>query len=108
MAIDFTFPDEVEDARLIVRKFMRETVAPRMIELRDGKASREAWGDAIRDMRRQARDQGLWAPHMPEEWGGMGMGITAVAAMSAEAVKTPFGPYIINCQGLSRTATSGS
>ncbi len=28
----------------------------------------------------------------------MGLGITAVAAVSAEAVKYPFGPYIINCQ----------
>ena len=30
----------------------------------------------------------------------MGLGHTAVAAMSAEAVKTPWGPYITNCQAL--------
>ena len=40
----------------------------------------------------------MWLPHMPKEWGGMGLGVTAVAAVSAEAVKTPLGPYIINCQ----------
>ena len=98
MAIDFTFPDEVEDARLLVKKFMQETVQPKMTELRDSKASGDTWRTAIKDLRDTARNQGLWNPHMPEEWGGMGMGITAVAAMSAEAVKTPYGPYLINCQ----------
>ena len=98
MAIDFTFPDEVEDARLLVKKFMQKTVQPKMTELRDSKASGDTWRTAIKDLRDTARNQGLWNPHMPEEWGGMGMGITAVAAMSAEAVKTPYGPYLINCQ----------
>ena len=98
MAIDFTFPEEVEDARLLVKKFMRETVQPKMAELRDTKASGDTWRTAIKELRATARQQGLWNPHMPEEWEGMGLGITAVAAMSAEAVKTPYGPYLINCQ----------
>ena len=41
MAIDFTFPDEIEDARLLVRKFMRDTVRPRMAELQTRKAKRD-------------------------------------------------------------------
>ncbi|MCH2336630.1 MAG: acyl-CoA dehydrogenase family protein [Pseudomonadales bacterium] len=98
MAIDFTFPEEVEDARLLVKKFMQETVQPKMAELRDAKASGDDWRNAIKSLRETAREQGLWNPHMPEEWDGMGLGITAVAAMSAEAVKTPYGPYLINCQ----------
>ena len=98
MAIDFTFPEEVEDARLLVKKFMQDTVQPKMAELRDIKASGDDWRTAIKGLRETAREQGLWNPHMPEEWDGMGLGITAVAAMSAEAVKTPYGPYLINCQ----------
>ena len=98
MAIDFTFSEEVEDARLLVRQFMADVVKPKVAELSSAKASRDDWRAAIGDLRKAARDRGLWAPHMPEEWGGMGLGITAVAAMSAEAVKTPLGPYIINCQ----------
>ncbi|MFP6796809.1 MAG: acyl-CoA dehydrogenase family protein [Pseudomonadales bacterium] len=98
MAIDFTFPEEVEDARLLVKKFMQETVQPKMAELRDTEASGDTWRTAIKELRATARQQGLWNPHMPEEWEGMGLGITAVAAMSAEAVKTPYGPYLINCQ----------
>ena len=98
MAIDFTFPDDVEEARLLVKRFMTDTVKPRMDDLRDRKAPGDEWRKVIYELRDVAKNQGLWAPHMPEEWGGMGLGITAVAAMSAEAVKTPMGPYIINCQ----------
>ena len=98
MAIDFTFSDDVETARLLVKRFMKETVRPKMAELQGRRAKREEWGVAIRELRSTARKQGLWCPHMPEEFGGMGLGHTAVAAMSAEAVKTPMGPYIINCQ----------
>ena len=98
MAIDFTFPDEVEDARLLVKRFMGDVARPRMAELSSRRASGDEWRQAIKDLRQTAREQGLWAPHMPEEWGGMGLGVTAVAAMSAEAVKTNMGPYLINCQ----------
>jgi len=98
MAIDFTFSDDVEDARLLVKQLMADVVKPKLAELSGSKASRDTWREAIGEMRSQARERGIWAPHMPEEWGGMGLGITAVAMMSAEAVKTPLGPYIINCQ----------
>ena len=98
MTIDFTFPDEIEDVRLLVRQFMRDSVRPKMAELQAHKAKREEWSSAIKGLRDAAKARGLWCPHMPEAFGGMGLGHTAVAAMSAEAVKTPWGPYIINCQ----------
>ena len=34
---------------------------------------------------------------MPREWGGAGLGPTALAAVSAESAKARFGSYIINC-----------
>ncbi len=98
MAIDFTFSKEVEDARLIVRKFMHEVVREGVAALQAKKASRDDWRDGIEAMRAQARERGIWLPHMPEAWGGMGLGLTAVAAVSAEAAKTWLGPYVINCQ----------
>lgn len=64
--------------------------------LRTRKAPREDWRIAIQELREAARERGVWCPHMPSEVGGMGLGITAVAAVSAEAVKYPLGPYIIN------------
>jgi acyl-CoA dehydrogenase len=35
---------------------------------------------------------------MPKEWGGMGLGPTAMAAVSAEAAKVGIGPFVINAQ----------
>ncbi len=57
MAIDFTFPDEIEDARLLVRQFMRDAVRPKMAELQARKAKREEWGSAIRGLRDAARSR---------------------------------------------------
>jgi acyl-CoA dehydrogenase len=98
MAIDFTFSEDVENARLVVRQFMHDVARPRMSELRSKRAGRDEWGKAIRELRLAARERGVWCPHMPDEWGGMGLGPTALAAVSAEAVKTPMGPYLMNCQ----------
>jgi acyl-CoA dehydrogenase len=35
---------------------------------------------------------------MPEEWGGMGLGHVAMAAVSAEAARTRMGPFALNAQ----------
>jgi len=53
---------------------------------------------SIVDMRVAARDRGLWLPHMPKEYGGMGLGHVAMAAVSAEAAKSGFGPFALNAQ----------
>jgi acyl-CoA dehydrogenase len=37
-------------------------------------------------------------PHMPRDWGGMGLGPTAQAAVSAECARTRLGSFILNCQ----------
>lgn len=99
MTIDFTFSQEVEDARLLMRQFLHDTVKKEFAALRNKKdATREDWSKLVKDLRAKARAEGFWLPHMPADVGGMGLGVTAVAAVSAEAAKVPMGPYIINCQ----------
>ncbi|MEX2326277.1 MAG: acyl-CoA dehydrogenase family protein, partial [Pseudomonadales bacterium] len=99
MTIDFTFSQEVEDARLMMREFLHNTVKKEFAALRGKEgATRDDWSKLIKDLRQKARAEGFWLPHMPAEVGGMGLGVTAVAAVSAEAAKVPMGPYIINCQ----------
>ena len=95
--IDFTFPREVEDVRLRVRRFMDDAVRPRW-EAIDQDDRREVV-KAIVELRGKARnEEKLWLPHMPEEWGGMGLGPTAMAAVSAEAAKVGIGPFVLNAQ----------
>lgn len=103
MAIDFSYPPEVEDVRARVRAFVSGEVAPAEADLAgartgDERADRRALVELVARLRRRARDEGLWLPHMPPEWGGMGLGPTAMAAVSAEAARSPIGPYVLNCQ----------
>ena len=95
--IDFSFPPEVEEVRLRVRKFMDDVVRPRWEAT--NQSERKSVVKTIVDLRSIARnDEKLWLPHMPAEWGGMGLGPTAMAAVSAEAAKVSIGPFVLNAQ----------
>ena len=78
MAIDFTLSPELEDLRLRVRDFIQQVVKPG--EEKIGDPDKIERGDYIRilvQMRAEAKAAGLWLPHMPAEWGGMGLGHVA-------------------------------
>jgi acyl-CoA dehydrogenase len=98
VAVDFTFPPEVTEARATVRDFLAKHVEPVEEQARHEGWGRSDYRRAIIDLRETAKTAGVWLPHMPEEYGGMGLGLTAMAAVSAEASKVPMGPFVINCQ----------
>ncbi|MGK2929926.1 MAG: acyl-CoA dehydrogenase family protein [Acidimicrobiales bacterium] len=98
MAIDFTFPPEVEAIRFEVRDFIQNTVKPMEQEIADNPDDRGLLVRHYIKMRELAKEAGLWLPHMPEEWGGMGLGHVAMAAVSAEAARSRFGPSALNAQ----------
>ncbi|MFF4127118.1 acyl-CoA dehydrogenase family protein [Microbispora rosea] len=100
MAIDFTLAPEHEEIRARVRAFVQETVIPAVKPFEDSEEkvlTREEYLRAIFDLRRRARQEGLWLPHMPKEWGGMGLGHVELAMVQAEAAKTRLGPWVLNC-----------
>ncbi len=95
--IDFSFSPEIEDVRMRVRDFMDKEVRPRWDSTDHD--DRKAVVKAIVELRDRARNEWkLWLPHMPAEWGGMGLGPTAMAAVSAEAAKVGIGPFVLNAQ----------
>jgi acyl-CoA dehydrogenase len=99
MAIDFTLTPELEDVRLRVRAFVDDVVKPG--EARIGNRDEIERADYIKvllEMRAAAQEAGLWLPHMPEEWGGMGLGHVELAMVQAEAAKSTYGPWVLNCQ----------
>jgi acyl-CoA dehydrogenase len=98
MAIDFTLPPEVDEVRDRVRLFVDEVVRPTERRADDESWDRGQWIKAIIEMRQEAKDRNLWLPHMPEEWGGMGLGHVAMAAVAAEAARTRMGPFALNAQ----------
>ena len=98
MAIDFTFPEEIEHVRHKVREFIATVVRPAEREIESHEGDRKMLVEQVIEMRKAAQEWGLWLPHMPEECGGMGLGHVAMATVSAEAAKTRFGPFVLNCQ----------
>ena len=98
MAIDFTFPPEVDDIRRRVADFIETEVRPLEAEADELGWERDEWIKAIIECRAKAKEAGLWLPHMPVEWGGMGLGHLEMAAVSAEAGKTRMGSFMLNAQ----------
>ena len=98
MAIDFSFPPEIEALRLKVRDFITRVVRPAEEKIAAREGDRRFLIQSIIEMRVAAHDWGLWLPHMSKEYGGMGLGHVAMAAVSAEAAKSAFGPYALNAQ----------
>jgi acyl-CoA dehydrogenase len=103
MSIDFTLPPAVEHTRLRVREFMDEVVRPAEAKLSadagaGNEPERRAVVTMIVELREEAKKWGVWLPHMPVAWGGLGLSVTAMAFVSAEAARTSFGPFILNAQ----------
>ena len=98
MAIDFSFPEEIEFMIQKVRDFMNQVVRPAEKIIEDNDDDRKTLVEQVVVMRKAAKEWGLWLPHMPEDVGGMGLGHVAMAAVSAEAAKTRFGPFALNAQ----------
>ncbi|GAP62571.1 hypothetical protein ARMA_0994 [Ardenticatena maritima] len=48
--------------------------------------------------RREVQEMGLWAPHLPREYGGLGLSLPEFARISEELGRTPLGHYVFNCQ----------
>jgi len=98
MAIDFRFSEEIELVRRRVRDFVEKVVRPAEQEIDAHEGDRKVLVEQVIRMRKAAQEWGLWLPHMPEEYGGMGLGHVAMAAVSAEAAKSRFGPFALNAQ----------
>ncbi|MFI1186204.1 acyl-CoA dehydrogenase family protein [Streptomyces californicus] len=85
-------PPEVEELRQRTRRFVREVVVdaePAPGERLDG---------AVRErLQREAKDAGVFAPHVPKEYGGQGVPLAHWSPVLQEAGYSPIGPAALNC-----------
>ena len=90
--MDFSESDRVREVRQIAREFMKKEIYPLEAKLRhDGFA---AVLPQLREKRAKAKETGLWAAHLPEEWGGAGLSLTEFAHLSEELGRSPLGHYV--------------
>jgi alkylation response protein AidB-like acyl-CoA dehydrogenase len=76
--------------------FVRRELLPLEPRLRHGGFA-AIEGDLVR-ARQRARETGLFAAHMPPEWGGAHLPLTDFAHLSEELGKSPLGHYCFNVQ----------
>ncbi|MDZ7727128.1 MAG: acyl-CoA dehydrogenase family protein [Dehalococcoidia bacterium] len=94
MAVDFEIPQEAQDIREKVRKFVQDECIPAEEELQHRELK-----DVLGELRQKARSQGLWCPFIPTEWGGMGLGPLANALVQMETGESYLGALALNTQG---------
>jgi acyl-CoA dehydrogenase len=79
--IDFTVPAELQELLQRIDAFIQEDVLPAELEIEDPQDILKSWHvvDRLRD---KARERGIYTPHLPDEWGGLGVGILGMALIN--------------------------
>jgi acyl-CoA dehydrogenase len=84
--------EEIQELRDRYRAFMEEHVYPNERGLHADDA------ELIRSLQGTAKEQGLWAPHVPPEAGGTGRGFLAYAHLNEEIGRSTYAQLIFGCQ----------
>ena len=81
--LDFTLSPELEDLVARVRAYVEEEALPAESEIADTADVLASW-QVVERLRDRARERGLYTPHLPEAWGGLGVGPLGMALVSQE------------------------
>jgi alkylation response protein AidB-like acyl-CoA dehydrogenase len=89
---DLAPTEEIHELRGRYRAFMEEHVYPNERALHADDA------ELIRSLQAKAKEQGLWAPHVPPEAGGTGQGFLAYAHLNEEIGRSTYAQLVFGCQ----------
>ena len=83
---------EIQELRERYRAFMEEHVYP------NERALQADDTETIESLRARAKEDGLWAPHVPPEAGGTGQGFLAYAHLNEEIGRSTYAQLVFGCQ----------
>ena len=95
--MDFTLSPEVDELRLRIRDFTQTRIIPLEADPDSFDEHENIRLDLLDELRSEVKAQGLWAPQMPRERGGLGLGVMGMAACYEEMGHSLFGPASFNC-----------
>jgi acyl-CoA dehydrogenase len=90
--VDFSIPPELEAIRSRVATFVRDEVLPVEPDV-----DATNFDTRLAELRVRARGAGLWNPHLPPEWDGLGLGALGMALVSQELGVSGLAPLALNC-----------
>jgi acyl-CoA dehydrogenase len=94
--MDFTIPENTQSMVRVIRDVMQQEVYPLEGEFLG--ASFHEMLPILVEKRQRIKAMGLWAPHIPEAFGGQGLSLLEFAHVSEELGRSPLGHYLFNCQ----------
>ncbi|MCB9793466.1 MAG: acyl-CoA dehydrogenase family protein [Alphaproteobacteria bacterium] len=92
---DFLLDETLTELRQRVRAFIDAEVIPQEAAVLEEDQRGEA--TTMRALQAAAREHGLWTPHLPEAYGGLGLGPMGMCAVFREAGRSWVGPRALNC-----------
>ena len=94
--MDFSLPPEIESYRRRVRAFVAEHIVPLECDPANFDPHENIDQEVLGRVRQEVKTAGLWAPQMPKERGGQGLGMVGLAACYEEMGRSIFGPVCFN------------
>ncbi len=94
--LEFSQSDELSSLLGNIREFVKREVFPF-----EQKLATKAFAELAPELaalRQRVKDAGLWAPQLPKDWGGLGLGFREHALVSEVLGQSPIGHYAFNCQ----------
>src|SRR5687768_15619095 len=93
--MDFTIPSDIQELLERVRAYISEEALPAEAEIEDPSDVLKSW-DVVERLRDRARERGIYTPHLPEEWGGLGVGVLGMSLISQELGAAPLAALGLN------------
>jgi len=93
--IDFRVPPHLRDVLDRIRAYIEEDVLPAEGEIADPHDLLKSW-HVVERLRERARERGIYTPHLPKAWGGLGVGVLGMALISQECGVSALAPLGLN------------
>ena len=94
--IDFTVSPDLQELLGRVKAYISEDVLPVEGDIADPEDVLGSW-EVVERLRDRARERGIFTPHLPEEYGGLGVGVLGMALISQEVGAAPLAALGMNC-----------
>jgi acyl-CoA dehydrogenase len=89
-------PPELDELLRRIKAYISEDVLPAEAEIADPDDLLTSW-DVVERLRDRARERGIFTPHLPEEYGGLGVGVLGMGLISQELGTAPLAALGMNC-----------
>ena len=93
--VDFTLSPEIKELRRKTTDFMEEQIYPNESIFHEGEPEAV---ELMKELQAKTKAMGMWAPHLPAEAGGMGIGFLPYAYINEILGRSPYAPRAFGAQ----------